>query len=280
MKRKIIYSVVFSLLMSFVMGTGISANAYSYDDFWSDCLYENDCYPDEWYQKTTPLPTDDTYSWWWEEDIEPTPSPVPEIKPGLNKATLGLGKRKKYTLKVKNVQGKITWSSSNKKIASVSKNGVVKGKKAGKATIKAKCNNPNVILKCKVTVYSGVAPETIRKKILKMKSKYPEGKHWTNSNWYYSKAINCYCYGCIGFVGIVSDKVFGRNKKVKKHHSFDKIKSGDHIRIGDYHSVIVLSKNGNKLTVAEGNYNFSIHWGRKISKSELKRDGFYVETRY
>ena len=49
---------------------------------------------------------------------------------------------------------------------------------------------------------------------------------------------------------------------------------------GNWHSVIVMQKSGKTLTVVEGNFNRSVHWGRKITKSELKSEGFYVETRY
>lgn len=45
---------------------------------------------------------------------------------------------KTVTLKVKNNKKKVKWISSNKKIATVSKRGKVKGKKAGKVTITAK----------------------------------------------------------------------------------------------------------------------------------------------
>ena len=47
-----------------------------------------------------------------------------------------------------------------------------------------------------------------------------------------------------------------------------------------WHSVLVLQKNGNTLTVVEGNHNATVHWGRKITKKELQENGFYVETRY
>ena len=93
-------------------------------------------------------------------------------------------------------------------------------------------------------------------------------------------AINCSCYGCIAFAGEVSDKVFGKNAKVTTHKDFDKIKVGDHIRIGGYHSVIVWKKTKDSVTVVEGNYNSSVHWGREITRSELKAEGFYVDSRY
>ena len=79
---------------------------------------------------------------------------------------------------------------------------------------------------------------------------------------------------------LISDKVFGKYAPVTKHSNFSRIKAGDHIRIGNEHSVMVLQKNGNTLTVVEGNYNATVHWGRKITKKELQESGFYVETRY
>lgn len=59
--------------------------------------------------------------------------------------------KKKYTIKIAGKVGKATFKSSNKKIASVSKKGVVKAKKKGKATITVKTNG-NIKLKFKVKV--------------------------------------------------------------------------------------------------------------------------------
>lgn len=53
-------------------------------------------------------------------------------------------------LKVKNTKAKVTWSSSNNNVASVSTNGKVIGKKAGTTTITAKVGKNK--LKCKLTV--------------------------------------------------------------------------------------------------------------------------------
>ena len=120
-----------------------------------------------------------------------------------------------------------------------------------------------------------------RRKIMAMKKTYKEGLSWTNENrQYFWEATNCQCYGCIALCGEISDKVFGKYAPVTKHSNFSRIKAGDHIRIGNEHSVMVLQKNGNMLTVVEGNYNATVHWGRKITKKELQESGFYVETRY
>ena len=59
--------------------------------------------------------------------------------------------KKKYKIKIVGKTGKATFKSSNKKIATVSKEGVVKAKKKGKATITVKTNG-KIKLKFKVKV--------------------------------------------------------------------------------------------------------------------------------
>lgn len=58
----------------------------------------------------------------------------------LNKTAVTMEVGDKYRLSLKNIpkNGKVTWSSTSKTKASVSKKGVVTAKKRGKATIKAK----------------------------------------------------------------------------------------------------------------------------------------------
>ncbi|MCH5265899.1 MAG: Ig-like domain-containing protein [Lachnospiraceae bacterium] len=112
-----------------------------------------------------------------------------------------------------------------------------------------------------------------------LRSTYPEGMTLTNSYYYYSPCFGN-GYGCYGFAAKLSDTVFGTNKSCSTHTSFDKIKVGDNIRIGNYHSVIVLTKSQNSITVVEGNYNSSVHWDRTITQSSLAKEGFKVTTRY
>lgn len=77
-----------------------------------------------------------------------------KMKLSKTKLSLNVGKTKKLTVKNKKKKAKVTWSSSKKKVATVSKKGVVKAKKAGKATItaKVKYKKKTTKLKCKVTV--------------------------------------------------------------------------------------------------------------------------------
>ncbi len=115
--------------------------------------------------------------------------------------------------------------------------------------------------------------------IIALKADYPEGMPWTNDNRYYSPAMHMTGYGCAGFALICSDAAFG-DLPGRTHYSFDDIRVGDMIRIGDYHSVVVLEKKDNSVIVTEGNYNSSIHWGREITRASLEKTGFYVQTRY
>lgn len=70
------------------------------------------------------------------------------IKLNTTKKTLYVGSS--YKLKVKGASQKITWKSSKKSVAKVSKKGVVKAKSAGSATITAKVARKK--LRCKITV--------------------------------------------------------------------------------------------------------------------------------
>lgn len=68
----------------------------------------------------------------------------------LNKKTVYLAPKMTVKLKVTGTKKKVTWKSSNKKVATVSKKGKVTAKKKGKVTITAKVGGKR--LKCKVIV--------------------------------------------------------------------------------------------------------------------------------
>ena len=72
-----------------------------------------------------------------------------KVRLSASKAGIYEGYTKKVTLKGARAK-KVTWKSSNKKIAAVSKNGIIKAKKAGKCVITAKYQKKSY--KCRVTV--------------------------------------------------------------------------------------------------------------------------------
>ena len=201
----------------------------------------------------------------------------------VNKQSVSLKVGKTKKLKASDKQGKVKWSSKNKSIATVDGKGNVTAVGPGETTITAKDKKTGETVTCKVRVYTLKSPSKVKSILQKQQSgKYPEGKAWTNANpngGYLWQCAHTIGYGCYGFAAIMSDKIFGTEAPLVTHKSFAKIQAGDHIRIGDYHSVIGMERNGDVLTVAEGNFNSSIHWGRQITKSELKSEGFTVYSR-
>lgn len=71
-----------------------------------------------------------------------------KVKLNITKVTISVGGS--INLKLLNNKKKVTWKSSNKKVASVTKKGKVKAKKKGKASIVAKVGKKKYT--CKVTV--------------------------------------------------------------------------------------------------------------------------------
>lgn len=86
-----------------------------------------------------------------------------KIKINKTKVTLTITKKKTKStvqLKVKNVSAKnVKWTTSNKKVATVSKNGKVVAKKKGNAVITVKVKGSKT-LRCKVTVKDSRKPVT------------------------------------------------------------------------------------------------------------------------
>ena len=123
--------------------------------------------------------------------------------------------------------------------------------------------------------------------IISLKTKYPQGYPWTNGNEYvwgasvamglgYGKYTG---RGCVAFAMLASDAAFG-NIPAYQFEDKSKIRVGDILRVNNNsHSVIVLKKNGGtKYTIAEGNFNSSVNWGRVI---DINNTGFnYGITRY
>ena len=137
--------------------------------------------------------------------------------------------------------------------------------------------------------YTDPTSEEIYNRITALKNnEYPEGTVWTNDNKYEwnltvpsSLGISRFIgYGCQAFAMITSDAAFGNAPAYRyDNDGTTTVRVGDILRLNnDTHSVIVLAIDGDTLTIAEGNYNGTIHWGRTISLSGC---GFtYGYTRY
>lgn len=83
--------------------------------------------------------------------LMPGSKTVHAAKMKLNQTKVYMAKGDKVRLKVSGVKaGKVIWTSSNKKVASVTKRGLVTAKKRGKAVVTAKIGKKR--LKCRVTV--------------------------------------------------------------------------------------------------------------------------------
>lgn len=126
------------------------------------------------------------------------------------------------------------------------------------------------------------APE-IYNAMIALKETYPEGTPWTNDNSYaWNGGIYSMGFGCAGFAFMLSDAAFGNlPARMIDDWSDYQIRVGDILRVNnDGHSVIVLEVNESGVVLAEGNYNNSVHWGRKMSWSELNSTLTYIMTRY
>ncbi len=231
--------------------------------------------------------------------------------PKLNKTTLTIAEGKTYRLKLSGTIQTVKWSSSDRAVAKVgSTTGKVSAVKAGECTITAKIGKKKYSCRVEVTeeiiekepgtdqeetkgqeteqnqentdTDAGALTEgKVYAAIMAMQPEYPEGMAWTNDNTYYWKGgIYSGGMGCAAFAFAMSDAAFG-DLPARMHTDYSNIRVGDILRVNnDTHSVIVLEVSETEVVVAEGNFNDSIHWGRKLSRDELQGEGNYILTRY
>ena len=88
-------------------------------------------------------------------------------KPELNKEKLTMITGTTYQLELSGAAGTVKWTSSNKKIATVSKSGLVTAMKKGSCTITAKAENKSY--KCRLTVKQAVKGIKLNKSKLTLK---------------------------------------------------------------------------------------------------------------
>ena len=133
---------------------------------------------------------------------------------------------------------------------------------------------------CSNGIYSDAC---LYQKMIAKQSEYPEGMSWTNSNFYaWNGGIYSGGYGCAGFAFMLSDVCFGDIKATQLKPCPSQYKVGDVVRINnDTHFVIILKidSSTNIITIAEGNYNSAIHWGRTFTKQNLANTCNYILRR-
>ena len=120
----------------------------------------------------------------------------------LSKKSIVIGKGQTAKLKVKGTKKKVKWSSTKKSIATVSKKGVVKGKKIGSCYIKAKVGGKT--LKCKVAVKKPEVANAmnLRKYILANGKKASDGGYYIQKKWQDELVSEDY----VGFVEAYKDR--------------------------------------------------------------------------
>ena len=142
--------------------------------------------------------------------------------------------------------------------------------------------------------------KSVYEAMIAMKAEYPEGMSWTDNNRYsWNGGIYSSGTGCAGFAFLLSDAAFGTlparvitpnpddfywvNPMLIEEDLFfsiDDIRVGDILRVNhNTHSVIVLEVHADHVVIAEGNYNYSIHWGRVLYDDDIMMVD-YILTRY
>jgi hypothetical protein len=107
-------------------------------------------------------------------------------------------------------------------------------------------------------------PDNVTAAIYAMMPDYPEGMTWTN---------------CGSFPVEVWWELYGTSESSKEDRCiWENLKPGDSVRYfpdGKAHSVVVLSKTDDSITVVEGGYNGTIHWNRVITRAELESSKYF-----
>jgi len=212
----------------------------------------------------------------------------------LNKKKIVLELEDTYQLKVKNTTKKVKWSSSDKKIVKVNKNGKLTPKGVGTATVTAKAGGKKY--KCKVTVadYEGMSEE--QKAVVSYALKYV-GNRYVYGGSSLTKGTDC-----SGFTMAVYKK-FGYNlphnaysqlaKKSVKKVSLKKIKPGDLIFYGSSkkscshvalyignEKVVHASTESTGIVISDYTYRKYVGVGRVLKKETYPPSQDDSTTRY
>lgn len=115
----------------------------------------------------------------------------------------------------------------------------------------------------------------------------PEGTHYDNSMSYVSTVtINgakyVYTgYGCVGFALQLEETAFGKGGSYTRtaNAPVASIEAGDIVRVPSAeggHTFVIISMDENGATIAEANYNSSVHYGRYVTNAELATNTYVM----
>ena len=119
---------------------------------------------------------------------------------------------------------------------------------------------------------------------------YQEGTPWDNSHTYYNTVVFdghdkgiVGGGGCFAFMMDMMEYASYNEYPIRiiegSYDNLPKIHVGDGVRVmNDCHSVVVLEVDGTTVTVAEGNFNSSVHWGRTIDLANPAEGFTYIAT--
>lgn len=119
---------------------------------------------------------------------------------------------------------------------------------------------------------------------------YLEGTPWDNSHTYINNVVfDDYSPGwyggggCFAFMMDMMEYASNYEYPIRiingSYDNLPKIHVGDGVRVmNDCHSVVVLEVDGTTVTVAEGNFNSSVHWGRTIDLANPAEGFTYIAT--
>lgn len=121
---------------------------------------------------------------------------------------------------------------------------------------------------------------------------YTEGTPWDNSHTYKNQVVfNGYNpgrftgAGCQAFMMDMMEFASNYEYPIRKvectYDNLPKLHIGDGARLNnDSHSVLIIGidDDGHTVTLAEGNFNYSVHWGRKVDLADPSNSISYIET--
>lgn len=168
----------------------------------------------------------------------------------LNKTITFVRIGKPIKLKVKNTKKKVKWKSSNKKIATVSKKGVVKGKKDGQCYVIAKVGKKKLKCQCVVThpVAKKITAKTMKKiaKAMKKKGTYDS----TNKCYVYKKRF-------VGkdYVDMATLKYYPKGNYIAINISDGYMSSDIMFKVGDKDTCTFDATSSEHGIYAKGTYN-------------------------